>query len=73
MQSFIPFVILIFRKKDGDIIGLRFQLRPNMVVAAKKRSAIGTRILTTSIYRRKVSRRYRLRYDFEYKKGGSSK
>jgi hypothetical protein len=32
----------MFRKKDGGIIGLRFQLRPNMVVVAKKRSAIGT-------------------------------
>jgi hypothetical protein len=29
-------------KKDGGIIGLRIQLRPNMVVVAKKRSVIGT-------------------------------
>ena len=32
----------MFRKKDGGIIGLRFQLRPGMAFVAKKRSAIRT-------------------------------
>ena len=43
--KFIPLVMLMFgitQKKDCGIIGLRFQLRPNMVVVAKKRAAIGT-------------------------------
>ena len=32
----------MFRKKDGGIMGLRFQLRPNVGFVAKKRSVIGT-------------------------------